>query len=617
MNIDPSLIRSVCKALARKRRVNRVLPLGGKIVIDHVLPFICIYRFHEKPDPRFLQLIRTQASYLIVSEQVPVTEMVSCIAAAVSRQLHSFMVIELWPDRDFDSKEFNIYSPASRAPATVKALRKGFEEMNAFYPMVTVHTREGDRRHPNELAPIFSLQETKEHGLLLIGISVPRVYQEPVSGKAFAIFFRKFKAKFSDTIKKAVFEFIRVQTSNEFEHYLMLGKTNLDNLIRFADQQLADISERMNFLMRVTPVNDDHEWEAFRKSHFTKAPKFSYRLIALDPEAEKRKLYKIRLEKIDDPTLAHIFRDKRLELEKQLTMLEERETRSFRYIGQSLYGDIDPAELDIAKHLLNQEARHEASGELVDAQTFAQHAQEEMDRYRLQFPGMDIKIQIRKDISGVMVSKAHLLIGENFTLPKRRIEALVQHEVGTHVVTYCNGYQQPLKQMYAGLAAYDQLQEGLAVLSEYLVDGLTIDRLRVLAGRVVAVNSMINGAEFIETFRLLHKIWDFEPKAAYNITMRVYRGGGLTKDSVYLTGFIRLLQYLEKKGDWEVLYTGKFHLKHVPVIEELMHRNILKKPYIGPTLRSVKAQRRLEHVRRHPDVIQLLNYERYDHSIHH
>ena len=84
-----------------------------------------------------------------------------------------------------------------------------------------------------------------------------------------------------------------------------------------------------------------------------------------------------------------------------------------------------------------------------------------------------------------MVSNGNLFIGKRVKIPESRAEALIQHEVGTHVLTYINGKNQPFQQLYCGLSGCDELQEGLAVLSEYLVGGLSPPRLRLLAGRVI------------------------------------------------------------------------------------------------------------------------------------
>jgi uncharacterized protein (TIGR02421 family) len=127
-----------------------------------------------------------------------------------------------------------------------------------------------------------------------------------------------------------------------------------------------------------------------------------------------------------------------------------------------------------------------------------------------------------------MCSDGDLLIGRDARLPRSRIDALLHHEVGTHLLTYYNGLVEPFKLLHTGLAGYDSFQEGLAVLSEYLVGGLSKPRLRLLAARVVAVHMMLQGATFVETFRALTREFGFNQRIAYTITMRVYRGGGFT-----------------------------------------------------------------------------------------
>ena len=68
---------------------------------------------------------------------------------------------------------------------------------------------------------------------------------------------------------------------------------------------------------------------------------------------------------------------------------------------------------------------------------------------------------------------------------------------------------------------------------------------------------MLNGASFIETFRALNHNYDFSQRTAYTIAMRLYRGGGLTKDAVYLRGLLQILRYLREGGELEPLFVGK------------------------------------------------------------
>ena len=102
-----------------------------------------------------------------------------------------------------------------------------------------------------------------------------------------------------------------------------------------------------------------------------------------------------------------------------------------------------------------------------------------------------------------MVSFGRLLIPEAAAFRADRVEPLLHHEVGTHVVTSQNGARQPLRLLTIGLPGYDETQEGLAVLAEYLTGELDPRRLRVLAARVVAVGKMLDGAGFLEIFESL------------------------------------------------------------------------------------------------------------------
>jgi len=115
-------------------------------------------------------------------------------------------------------------------------------------------------------------------------------------------------------------------------------------------------------------------------------------------------------------------------------------------------------------------------------------------------------------------------------------------------------------------------------LAEYLSGSLTKTRLKILAGRVVAADCISKGATFIETFEKLFKTFNLPDRTAFDITARIFRGGGLIKDAIYLRGLINLIQYIKDGGNLEFLYIGKIGLQHIPLIEELLHREILHKP---------------------------------------
>ena len=110
----------------------------------------------------------------------------------------------------------------------------------------------------------------------------------------------------------------------------------------------------------------------------------------------------------------------------------------------------------------------------LNATEFAKRAQQELGYYQQQCADFAATVSVRDDMyAGLMVSGDQLLIGGKTRVPRRRVDALLQHEIGTHLVTRYNGHHQPFQQLEVGLAGYDGLQEGLAVLAEYLVGGLS------------------------------------------------------------------------------------------------------------------------------------------------
>ena len=86
-------------------------------------------------------------------------------------------------------------------------------------------------------------------------------------------------------------------------------------------------------------------------------------------------------------------------------------------------------------------------------------------------------------------------------------------------------------------------------------DELMQQRLRILAARVIGAHQMMDGASFVDVFRSLSR-FGFSPRASFNVTLRLYRGGGYTKDLIYLRGLLGLLEYLAAGGALAPLFVG-------------------------------------------------------------
>ena len=362
----------------------------------------------------------------------------------------------------------------------------------------------------------------------------------------------------------------------------MTTSTILSDADLAIDRELARVSDSFRLLLDLTPVDVEEQRRAYLRGTGTE-PAFTYRPLEDEPEVTRAVLDAVPVADVDDPTLGHLLRAKHRELDRQLDLLAARGTSDFLSLSIELYGTVAPGLLEHAESLLDRiDAAHTTTdGERIDATRFAALAQAELDHYRAIDPDLGVHVEIRPDTSGILVSGRDLLVSEAARLDPRRAHALLQHEIGTHLVTYLNGTYQPIRVMATGLAGYDETQEGLAVLAEYLVGGLSPERLRQLAARVVAVHRMVAGASFADVHEHLLDA-GFSRSGAFTITARAFRSGGLTKDAIYLRGLLEVLGHLAEGGTLDLLWLGKLSLEDLPLVSDLAERGVLHGPRLLP-----------------------------------
>lgn len=348
------------------------------------------------------------------------------------------------------------------------------------------------------------------------------------------------------------------------------------------DHALTEIEREIDLLLNITPVNAAEAWVDFERGGFSGEPALQSRPLRFEPDLMKRRLYDLEIERVEDPVLENLFSAKRDEIMRQITLLEDRDTSRFMYESLQLFGEVGKELVADAIELLKTVPVAPAEDNYVTASAFAEAAQRELDSYRDRYPGFAAELEVRTDLSDLMVSHGRFLVPASAVFRSKRVDALIQHEVGTHVVTYENGRAQPLKLLTVGLPGYDETQEGLALLAEFVSGGLDPLRVRLLAARVVAVDRLIYGADFLEIFKELHEDHALAPKTAWSVTIRVARNGGLTKDVIYLRGISRVLEFVSQRKTIEPLLVGKLSLDNLPLVEELIEREILRPPWIRP-----------------------------------
>ncbi len=144
------------------------------------------------------------------------------------------------------------------------------------------------------------------------------------------------------------------------------------------------------------------------------------------------------------------------------------------------------------------------------------------------------------------------------------------------------------------------IQEGLAVITEIVTFSSYPGRVRKITNRVIALDRVRQGANFIDIYRYFIECGLTEDDS-YNHAVRVFRGstpdgGPFTKDLSYAKGFLLIYNYMRfaisqrRIDSIPLLFTGKLVLDDLPLLGELKERGLLIAPvYLPPPFRDLAA----------------------------
>ncbi|WP_319536231.1 flavohemoglobin expression-modulating QEGLA motif protein [uncultured Vibrio sp.] len=351
------------------------------------------------------------------------------------------------------------------------------------------------------------------------------------------------------------------------------------------DEQLTQLVSDIDILSSVNPLNYTSERERFINNKYSQEPDFKYQKTPLVTHQSKRRLYKLPLENIKDTQLQKLYADVIQSYADKLDQVDTIGSQDFLYNSLRYYGEPSAKDIANAQFILHLPTEEESKPE-HDSHSIARF----MGRFA-QKHDYDCEIQVLDGmLANALVSGLRVKINSAAYITTDELEALAHHEMGVHLLTTLNGRSQPLNVLSLGCPANTNTQEGLAILCEYLSGHFSIKRLRTLALRVLAVESMIKERDFRQTFRLLKEQYHTSDIQAFTITARVYRGGGLTKDYLYLRGFREILNAYDNLGDdFSLLLCGKTELKYFDVIRSLVNKGIFARPkFISPALSRPK-----------------------------
>lgn len=349
------------------------------------------------------------------------------------------------------------------------------------------------------------------------------------------------------------------------------------------DSNLNRLVKRIELLSYVNPLNIEKEKQGFFSSKFISEPTFKYPKLKFDPYKLQRLFFSQRLERIQDDTIHKFYQDVVYYYANMIQCIETiGRGKKFYYNSLRVYGTPTEKDVDNAKFILHYS--DEPSGIEMDKVYSAEQAKDYFEEFAAQYD-FPLNVKFSVHISAdAMVSNATrtLFIKKNTKFSKNQLLTLAHHEIGVHLVTTYNGLAQPLSIFSNGLPKNVETQEGLAVLSEYMGGALTLKRLKELAYRVMAADSLIKGYSFADTFDLIHGQYKLNRDEAFAITLRAHRGGGFTKDRLYLSGLRKIYKRYKNEESLDILLTGKvaldnepsmIYMKQLGLVEPIKHKS--------------------------------------------
>ncbi|WP_026813040.1 flavohemoglobin expression-modulating QEGLA motif protein [Arenibacter certesii] len=333
------------------------------------------------------------------------------------------------------------------------------------------------------------------------------------------------------------------------------------------DANLDRLVKKIELLTYLNPQNIEKEKQRFFASKYTEVPVFKYKKLQFNPYELHRQLFSQRLELIKDEQIRKFYQEIIYYYANMIQCIETiGQGKKFYYNSLRVYGTPTDRDVQNARFILHFK-EEENTGDMVKKYS-PEDAKRYFEKYVEQY-NFPLNISYSTSIAAdAMVSNntQSLLIKKNASFSKNQLLTLAHHEIGVHLVTTYNGLAQPLKVFSNGFPKNVETQEGLAVFSEYMGGALSLNRLKELAYRVIASDSLIKGFSFSDTFDLLHGQYKLEKNHAFTITMRVHRGGGFTKDRLYLSGLRKVYKRYKNGLPMDSLITGKVSLEHEDII---------------------------------------------------
>lgn len=299
---------------------------------------------------------------------------------------------------------------------------------------------------------------------------------------------------------------------------------------------------------------------------------------------------------------------------RAIQMLEARGTPAFSELSKELYGSPHDAFYSGGPRLselgavlfdvltaLDVQLQSDADLKRYTPKEAQEILQARLSPFFDRHPGK-VTVMVNDDmIADASAGADNIKLSHKAMFSDRDLKYLEVHEGWVHVGTTLNGALQPYCSFLSkGSPSCSVIQEGLAVITEVVTFSSYPGRMRKITNRVIALEKVREGANFLDVYRYFLDCNLSEPDS-YNQTVRVFRGstptgGPFTKDLSYAKGFLLIYNFLRFAISQQrvtlipLLFSGKVVLDDLPLLGELREHDIVAAPvYLPPPFKDLAA----------------------------
>jgi uncharacterized protein (TIGR02421 family) len=366
---------------------------------------------------------------------------------------------------------------------------------------------------------------------------------------------------------------------------------------------VRDLSNRIIDAQKPIRVLDAIKWDASIERRFLEekgrelpridADYYAKTSLGFDPKQKEQELFElgqdVRLHLGQQDEIAQLLSVTIEEYRQLVSMLAVRGTNEFYKVSRVLYGSPKDRPLHGSDTIREQGLQLFLALKQIDVNATGdewpkvlssdQVVEELKKRFETSFLGGLVDVRLDDGIVSDAAAGSDVIkikLGARFS--KKDVDIFEVHEGWAHIATSLNGkMQKNIPFLAKGPPRCVVTQEGLATLMEVMTNSIYPMRGRAIYDRVIAIDMVEDGADFIDVYRF-YLLEGFSEDAAFRNAKRVFRGshvrGGapFTKDLAYMRGLIENLSFLAaavRAGKTEMipfLFCGKLHVDDVPLL---------------------------------------------------